>query len=35
VRRFLEDGGSQDFEQDTTREMMILTFNPGGWLRRK
>jgi len=35
VRRFLEGGGGKDFEQDAAREMMILTFNPGGWLRRK
>jgi cephalosporin hydroxylase len=35
VRRFLDDGGSRDFEQDLGREAYILTFNPGGWLRRK
>lgn len=35
VRRFLEDGGSRDFQQDLGREAYIMTFNPGGWLRRK
>jgi len=35
VRLFLQEGGSREFEQDLTREAMVLTFNPGGWLRRK
>jgi cephalosporin hydroxylase len=36
VRQFLdEDGGQQSFETDTSREELIFTFNPGGWLRRK
>lgn len=35
VLRFLREGGSKDFEQDFSRETMALTFNPGGWLRRK
>ena len=35
VLRFLREGGSRDFQQDFSREMMVLTFNPGGWLRRK
>jgi cephalosporin hydroxylase len=35
VRRFLEEGGNKQFDQDFSREMMVLTFNPGGWLRRK
>jgi len=35
VRRFLAEGGNHFFEVDTTREAMILTYNPGGWLRRK
>ena len=35
VRKFLEDGGDKLFEQDVTREAYIMTFNPGGWLRRK
>lgn len=32
---FLQQGGSRDFEQDLGREAMVMTFNPGGWLRRK
>ena len=35
VRKFLAEGGSKDFEQDASREAYVLTFNPGGWLRRK
>jgi cephalosporin hydroxylase len=35
VRRFLEEGGNKTFDKDLSREMMVLTFNPGGWLRRK
>ena len=35
VRAFLEQGGRRDFEQDLRREAMVMTFNPGGWLRRK
>jgi cephalosporin hydroxylase len=35
VQQFLADGGSKDFEQDLTREAYVMTFNPGGWLRRK
>jgi hypothetical protein len=35
VLRFLKEGGSNDFEQDFSRETMVMTFNPGGWLRRK
>lgn len=35
VQKFLAEGGSKDFEQDFTREAFIMTFNPGGWLRRK
>jgi cephalosporin hydroxylase len=35
VNRFLEQGGSKMFERDLTREAMVMTFNPGGWLRRK
>jgi cephalosporin hydroxylase len=35
VRQFLESGGSKSFEQDLAREAYIMTFNPGGWLRRK
>jgi cephalosporin hydroxylase len=35
VRRYLAEGGSKDFEQDFTREAMVMTSYPGGWLRRK
>ena len=35
VQRFLDQGGSEMFEKDITREAYIITFNPGGWLRRK
>jgi cephalosporin hydroxylase len=35
VERFLQSGGNKDFERDFSREMFLLTFNPGGWLRRK
>jgi len=35
VMSFLHDGGSADFEPDLGREAYIMTFNPGGWLRRK
>ena len=35
VRRFLAEGGGQDFEVDSARDMFVLTSSPGGWLRRK
>ena len=35
VNRFLAEPAGQDFERDLTREAMVMTFNPGGWLRRK
>ncbi len=35
VRQFLAEGGSQEFEQDFKREALVMTFNPGGWLRKK
>ena len=35
VNAFLREGGSELFEQDITREAMVMTFNPGGWLMRK
>lgn len=35
VEQFLKDGGGELFERDLTRENLIMTFNPGGWLRRK
>ena len=33
--QFLKEGGAKDFEQDLSREALVMTFNPGGWLRRK
>jgi len=33
--QFLKEGGNKDFEQDLAREALVMTFNPGGWLRRK
>jgi cephalosporin hydroxylase len=35
VRQFLSEPAGQDFEQDFTREAMVMTSYPGGWLRRK
>ena len=35
VLQFLKDGGSTEFEQDLSREAFAMTFQPGGWLRRK
>jgi cephalosporin hydroxylase len=35
VVKFLQEGGSKDYEQDLAREALLMTFNPGGWLRRK
>jgi cephalosporin hydroxylase len=35
VVRFLAEGGSKDFEQDFTREAVVMTSYPGGFLRRK
>jgi len=35
VRRFLAEEGGRDFEQDFTREAMVMTSYPGSWLRRK
>ena len=35
VNAFLREGGGNLFTQDVTREAMVMTFNPGGWLRRK
>lgn len=34
VLDFLKTPEGQDFEQDVSREALVLTFNPGGWLRR-
>jgi cephalosporin hydroxylase len=35
VLQFLKEGGSKEFERDFSREAFIMTFNPGGWLKRK
>jgi cephalosporin hydroxylase len=35
VRRFLSEPAGRDFEQDFTREALVMTSYPGGWLRRK
>lgn len=35
VVRFMEEGGSREFTVDESREPFIMTFNPGGWLRKK
>jgi cephalosporin hydroxylase len=35
VTLFLKEGGEKEFLQDASREQMGITFNPGGWLRRK
>jgi len=35
ILRFLKEKQGAEFEQDFSREAMIMTFNPGGWLRRK
>ncbi|MBI3684355.1 MAG: class I SAM-dependent methyltransferase [Acidobacteria bacterium] len=35
VQKFLAEHEGMNFEQDLTREAFIMTFNPGGWLRRK
>ena len=33
--KFLGESGGKNFEQDLSREALVMTFNPGGWLRRK
>ncbi len=35
VQTFLAEPGGKEFTQDFAREAMIMTFNPGGWLRKK
>ncbi len=35
VRTFLGTKAGKQFDQDFTREAYVMTFNPGGWLRRK
>jgi cephalosporin hydroxylase len=34
VLAFLATPEGKNFEQDVSREAMVLTFNPGGWLKR-
>ena len=35
IKRFLAEPEGKDFEQDFTREALVMTSYPGGWLRRK
>ena len=35
IRTFLQEPAGRSFEIDSSREAMIMTFNPGGWLRKK
>jgi cephalosporin hydroxylase len=35
VRRFLSEDAGKDYEVDSTRDLLVLTSSPGGWLRRK
>jgi cephalosporin hydroxylase len=35
VVAFLKTEEGSDFKQDFSREAMVLTFNPGGWLKRR
>jgi cephalosporin hydroxylase len=35
IRAFLAEGIGLEFEQDFTREALVMTSYPGGWLRRK
>lgn len=35
VNEFLATEAGKTFEQDFSREALLMTFNPGGWLRRK
>jgi len=35
VQAFLAEPEGKAFEQDLSREAFVMTFNPGGWLRRK
>lgn len=35
VLQFLKEGGSTQFERDLSREAMVMTSYPGGWLRHK
>jgi cephalosporin hydroxylase len=35
VQEFLAMPAGQPFTQDVSREAMVLTFNPGGWLKKE
>jgi len=35
VQKFLTEDAGKSFEQDLTREAFMMTFNPGGWLKKK
>ncbi len=35
IEEFLASDAGKDFERDLSREAFVLTFNPGGWLKRK
>ena len=35
IRKFLTEAAGQDFEPDSSREALVMTSYPGGWLRRK
>ena len=35
VQSFIKEPAGKEFTQDFAREALIMTFNPGGWLRRK
>jgi cephalosporin hydroxylase len=35
LREFLPTPEGRHFKQDASREAMVLTFNPGGWLKRE
>jgi len=35
VQSFLAEPMGKEFTQDFAREALVMTFNPGGWLRRK
>jgi cephalosporin hydroxylase len=34
VQEFLATPAGKAFTQDASREAMVLTFNPGGWLKK-
>ena len=35
VQTFINEPAGKEFTQDFAREALIMTFNPGGWLKRK